>query len=485
MHGDEVRDDCYTHVEFSTALEIIWHIVLRKMQLQIVTSRPPAVHAALIFATLLPLYYASYQYRLAHPYGGGAARKESGTPSPSSPDFFRRWLDTQMISPFNPSPLSAYCNRSEWHPNLVFNLENANGGIGNVRGNMLDFLFFAIEAGASILLPGMASRSQEDISNVWATRSPFDLFFDDEWFLSTMGKACPQMAIYKPEKNHNLVAPLPGNYLPRNRRLDADKENTKQAYLEHLDAWLKAQEQFHPENLTLVNLERTLWDIDTRSLPLGFRRNFGQLLKTNPAIRRLAAIVVQNLAFDFNLGLDPSQAIPSQAFYGAHLRTEADAKNAGWLSGENANFSVQTDAYIAEAVRHKLSTVYVASGNATELSLFKAKAAIHRPSLNVTSKFELLPPNEAAALRELTWDQQALVDYEVLQRCSVFGGVVKSSFSYNIAITRNQRLEDIGTAMNPWFIMHENAGVAFDDGVSRILSRDSWHENRIPRGMWP
>ena len=453
------------------------------MYLDKVTNKPPTLYATLLFVTLVPLYYASYQYRLVHPYGG--IPPSHNYVRPPSTDFVRDWLNTNLISPFNPSPLASYCNRTEWHPNLVFNLDNANGGIGNVRGNMLDFIFFAIEAGASVILPGRASRSQEDISNVWASRASFDTFFDEEWFLSTMGQVCPQMAIYKPESHQKLVDALPGNYLPRSRRMDADQGNTKKAYLEHLDTWLKEKKEFHPKNLTLVNLERTLWDIDTRSLPLGFRRNFGQLLRINPGIRRLAALVVRNLDSKHTLRLDPREAIPKHAFYGAHLRTEADAKNAGWLDGDNSNFTAQTDAYIAQALKHKLKVIYVASGNATDLKRFRAKAAAYRPSLNVTSKFDLLSSNEAAALRELTWDQQALVDYEVLQRSSVFGGIVKSSFSYGIALVRNQRLEDTGRSMDPWFVMHEEVDVAFDDGVSRVLGRDDWHEARIPRGMWP
>jgi hypothetical protein len=452
------------------------------MHLQNLTEKPPAVYAALLFVTLLPLYYASYQYRLIHPYGGRTTR---GSERPPSVDFIRDWLNTHVVSPFNPSPIATYCNRTAWHPNLVFNLENANGGIGNVRGNVLDFLFFAIEAGASIVLPGRAARSQEDLSNVWAARATFDTFFDEEWFLHAMAKACPEMAIYKPEQDQKLTGALPGNYLPRSRRMDSSQDNTRQAYLDHLDQWLKDKPDFHPENLTLVNLERTLWEIDTRSLPLGFRRNFGQLLRTNPAIIRLAAIVAQNLVKAYHLPLDPRDAIPKRAFYGAHLRTEADAKNAGWLEGPYSNFSMQTDAYIAQALKHQLNVIYVASGNATDLALFKEKAASHRPPLNVTSKFDLLPPHEATVLREFTWDQQAIVDYEVLQRSSVFGGIVKSSFSYNIAITRNQQREDLGHVMDPWFVMHEEEGVAFDDGISKILGRDGWHEGRIPRGMWP
>lgn len=40
-------------------------------------------------------------------------------------------------------------------------------------------------------------------------------------------------------------------------------------------------------------------------------------------------------------------------------------------------------------------------------------------------------------------------------------------------------------AVEPWRVKHEDDGVCFDDGVSRVVGRDEWHESRIPRGMWP
>ncbi|KAK4550067.1 hypothetical protein LTR36_003034 [Oleoguttula mirabilis] len=452
------------------------------MYVQSLANKPPAFYAALLVVTLIPLYLGSYQYRLRYHYGGADSSKGA---RPVSTDFVGDWLNVHVVQPFNPSPIATYCNSTDWHPNLVFNLENANGGIGNIRGNFIDFLFFAIEAGASIILPGMASRSPTDISNVWADRAPFDMMFDEEWFLWAMGEACPQMAVYKPEKGQKMADALPGNYLPRSRRLDVGPEYSKKMYLEHLDEWLKAKAGFNPDELTLVNIERSLWEIDTRSLPLGLRRNFGQVLRINPTVRRLAALAVETLASRVYTHIDPRDAVPRRAFYGAHLRTEADARNAGWLNEPNTNFSAQTDAYIKQALKHKLKVMYVASGNATDLALFKAKAAAHAPPLIVTSKLDLLPPDALEELKQLTWDQQALVDYEVLQRCSVFGGFVKSSFSYNIAITRNQWLEDEGRVTRPWFVTHEEVGVAFDDGISRVLGRDGWHEARIPRGMWP
>lgn len=444
-----------------------------------INQQHPALYAVAFLAVLIPLYYVSWQYHAAH-------APLSRIKRPPSADFIGDWLGVHLVEPFNPSAISAYCNSTEWRPNLVFNLDNANGGVGNVRGNILDFLFFALEAGASIMLPGMASRSQTDISNVWASRASFDLFFDEEWFLNAMSEACPQMVIYKPDENQQLSDALPGNYLPNARRLDANARNTKQAYLKHLDDWLKTKPAYNPDNVTLINLERTLWDIDTRSLPASFRRNFAQLIRLNPSVRRLAALTAQDLALRHpTMGLDPRDAIPRAAFYGAHLRTEADAQTAGWNAAPNSNFSAQTDAYIAHALAHKLNLLYVASGNASELARFRDKAAAHTPPLSVTSKLDLLPAEALREVKSLTWDQQALIDYEVLQRCSVFGGFVKSSFSFNVAITRAQRREDEAWVVDPYRVRHAEDGVCFDDGVSRIVGRDGWHEERIPRGMWP
>jgi hypothetical protein len=136
-----------------------------------IDKQHPALYAVGVFIILAPLYYISWQYNTAHAPLSRIVRLPSN-------DFVGDWLDVHLLEPFNPSAVGVYCNNTTWKPNLVFNLENANGGIGNVRGNILDFMFVSIEAGASIMLPGMASRSETDISNVWASRAPFDNFFD-------------------------------------------------------------------------------------------------------------------------------------------------------------------------------------------------------------------------------------------------------------------------------------------------------------------
>lgn len=112
-------------------------------------KNPVVLTAAFVF-TLLPLYYGSWQYRITH--ASQILRPHQHT-SIWSEAFLDEWLETQVIEPFDPWPLQQFCNRSTWRPDLIFNLQDANGGIGNVRSNLLDFLLYAIEAGASIMMP--------------------------------------------------------------------------------------------------------------------------------------------------------------------------------------------------------------------------------------------------------------------------------------------------------------------------------------------
>jgi len=76
-------------------------------------------------------------------------------------------------------------------------------------------------------------------------------------------------------------------------------------------------------------------------------------------------------------------------------------------------------------------------------------------------------------LNALSWDQQTLVDYEVLLKCSRFGGFTKSSYSWDIAIRRNlvgqewNRIEGVEVKEDSYKVL-QGEEVAFDDGLSRL-----------------
>lgn len=455
------------------------------------------------------------------------------------PTFVKEWL----VAPgeISPEQSSVYriCNQPHisWRPNLILRLDDANGGIGNVRGNFLDFLYFAIQMGASIVLPTSAKRSSTDLGSLFNGRNPFDAFFDKDHFLDVMQRKCPRMEILLSEKGHDLPEPVPGRYLMPSMRTDIYPDHTIEWAREQFQSWLvpsfevpiqpveiESQDAETNKGATrdtnlesaetkllgsedfpitieerdgldlartkvLVNLQRTLWEgPDTRAIPAQIRRDFGALLRINPRARRLAAIATYNLAQQHQMHLDPRRPYYPNAFYGAHLRTESDAANAGWLDANeaHANFSSQATTYLDEAKRHNLGIIYCASGSPADLVAFTELASTAY-NITVTHKAALLSSFDLFDLQQLTWDQQALVDYEILGRSSYFGGFVRSSFSYNIAMKRNVFVEQEGLAsVMHWYRPEDMDGtLAFRDALSTVWGRFRLHEDKIPRGMWP
>lgn len=161
------------------------------------------------------------------------------------------------------------------------------------------------------------------------------------------------------------------------------------------------------------------------------------------------------------------------AFVGLHLRSEVDAINVGYTT-----YEVQEAAYISYIESSPLRAVYAASGNTTSLELISAKAAALNAPAEVVTKWDLLSKNDVKFLKSLTWDQQALVDYLILARSTMFLGVSDSSFSWGLVYTR-QMYSNTGlcneTDSTP-------EGMEYLDDLSAIWGtpRD-WHQYKL----WP
>lgn len=456
-----------------------------------------------VIATLIPLYYLSYLFS-SETISFSDLSSSLSTSIHSSDRFQSLWLRTNILDPKDLAPIRQYCSQQKWHPNLVFDLPGSSGGVGNVRQHYLDFLFFAIEAGASsIILPGMGLRVEEHLFDITGGgRVNFTHMFDEAFFRSTFREACPQIHIYtQTDPVLDLAIRVPDRYqpiIPYSRR-DIDHDG----WVEIVTSWLRDRNAIDTSNLTIVSLDVTLWEINTRdNLPAGFRRNFGHPLRIHPDIRKYAAMAMSGLtSAPHNISIDPTDHIYPHAFYGAHLRTESDALEAGFLStdpGINplsteypANWTVQTDAYLRHATQYNLTTIFAASGNETDLDRFRVKAAEHDPPKLVLTKWDLLSKDESRALAAMHWDQQALVDLEILKKCSVFGGYSKSSYSWYIAVSRTEHMEaeqarGATTVMDAWTAPRWGDGTkSFDNGLNMLIGRKENIENRAPLGLWP
>jgi hypothetical protein len=186
-----------------------------------------------------------------------------------------------------------------------------------------------------------------------------------------------------------------------------------------------------------------------------FTANFGLILQFRRDIRRLAAAVLHALSDTYSLHIDPRAGITTHAYLGAHLRTAIDASSAGWTP-----YADQAARYLAQTAAHNLPVIYVASGDPESTARFRRDARTFG-DISVATKYDLLGGEELEAMERLTWDQQALIDYEVLLRSSSFGGIYQSSFAWNVALRRHVAGESYR-----WDAMEGVGGQTWDDEFS-------------------
>jgi len=326
--------------------------------------------------------------------------------------------------------------------------------------------------------------------------------FDQNHFITMLNSACPQIQIIP---HRDDLADIPSvaksaELTPKNLGTEFKVfrvMNFAPKWRGLFEEWLPkfgAPEGFSVEKPLLVSIRAPIFEFPTNYDTPEFIATFGRILRFHEDVRRLAAIVLYAMDKKYNLNIDPAATgIPApEKFYGAHLRTAADATKAGFAPYED-----QAAAYLSDATKHKLSVIYLASGSVPDIERFTNTAAGDR--ISVTTKRTLLSssPEYANALEEmdaLSWDQQAEIDYLILLRSSAFGGTWASSFAWNIAFRRHVVVNDgqwipskaaTSAKREIGIAKRENPGkVCFGDKINTIFGDDNrgiWFE----LSMWP
>ena len=373
--------------------------------------------------------------------GSASAPFESAQTTATSIDIF-------AFPPVDSSSLKSVCDDTQWNASMVFTCDNNVGGVGNIRNSILNCVRYTISAGAALVIPQIIIRDTSDISRIrTGQRTSMDYMFDVAHFVQSLRLSCPQLHLYekaedipnRPDQRH-LIALMPESLI----------EKAPKTGLQHPEEW---RSTFHtwvsqfesPYETRVVELARSYLQYPIYSDGEDFALSFGSILKFRADTRILATAVLRRLSQTFNLGLESQwqEPILRDAFFGAHLRTEKDAKE-GWPAGDwkYSRYDMQSKLYLSQALDTQSSIIYVASGDPSEVSLFTRDAA----SINatVTTKSLLLTGTEKGQLEALTWDQQGLVDFLVMLKASNFAGVGHSSFAWNIALKRHASLKGNG-----------------------------------------
>ncbi|CZR50258.1 uncharacterized protein PAC_00130 [Phialocephala subalpina] len=376
--------------------------------------------------------------------------------------FIESVLDSEIDGRYDNKTLIALCESTTWTPGLIFRCEVPQGGVANIRNIILNCVRYTILAGATaFVLPELLLPLPNDPKK--STPVPLSHLFDTPHFITTFTTSCPRIQIY----NHiNDLFDKPSTSKPAiiSPASISTSPLLLSSILSNPSNWTSdfkiALNATHPKPPTaakpiLVSLKAPIMEFPLSYDDPLFISSFGRILRFREDVRRLAATVLYALSQKHSLDLSfPSKGgIQGGKFLGAHLRTGPDAKAAGWTPGE-----VQIGNYLSLAESSKVGTIFVSAIDPSGLQSFIDTAASQTSTGNGT-KIEIetkdtllggeLAPGtfvrpgakgyeeEWKELRALNWDQQLLVDYEVLLRSSIFGGVWESTFSWNVMMRRH------------------------------------------------
>ncbi|TVY40673.1 hypothetical protein LSUB1_G004426 [Lachnellula subtilissima] len=375
-------------------------------------------------------------------------------------------LENEIDGPYNLEPLAALCRSKEYTPGLIIKCKASPGGMGNVRNMMLNCYRFAIEAGATgVIVPQIMKRGDSSLSDLFTGIDyPFTYFFDLDHFTTSFRAACPKIHLYE---SQDELADFPSTN--EEHEVDAHELSVKhhpKAYsmIDEPQFWRREFYKWLNENappfsrsepvLVTIPMQLLRWPFSFDNPE--FVATFGRILLIRDDVRRLAAMILYSMDKTYNLSLNLSGPIQPDKFYGAHMRTASDALAVGW-----PGYDEQSKNYLDAVSATNLSLVYLTTGNPADAARFTAKAATK--NITVVSKDTLLAGEEFAAeraeMKNLSWDHLGMIDYYVLLRSSLFGGMFQSSFSWNVANKRHvvigngtwQEIAPMKAGLDTWY----------------------------------
>ncbi|KAK4202237.1 hypothetical protein QBC40DRAFT_196617 [Triangularia verruculosa] len=358
--------------------------------------------------------------------------------------FISDLMDNEVGGPLDGTSISELCASKTWMPGLMISCDPPSGGFGQVKDAHLNCIRFAIEAGAELVLPRIIRRDEKKIANTRPKNGngPYigefiDYLFDFEHLNQTLSKHCPQLHFYRsmdelwdvPQVQSARKISLQDIGVILNGSVIQDMASLPEQIKSYIDRTESPETRPFPIRFKA--------DVISSAFPTAYgnpdlSKNFGRILRPRKDARILAAIALYNLHKQYNPNLDSRQDLQHATFPGLHLRTEADA------APQFPPFDNQVTTLLELVTNSSAEFAFVATGETEERRRAFTKRA---KAANVTLVFKqdlmLDEPEGRELLEQLTWDQRALVDYEIMKRAGFTVGLGESRFDWNIALRRS------------------------------------------------
>lgn len=110
---------------------------------------------------------------------------------------------------FHAAPLNEICSSTVWNPDLVLHCSNPQGGLHNVRQQIITCVRFSIAYGAALVLPTPKERVEtgtEDVVHEYLEEaSDIGYLFDHAAFIDRLRQGCPGLKVYENTKEDQEV----------------------------------------------------------------------------------------------------------------------------------------------------------------------------------------------------------------------------------------------------------------------------------------
>lgn len=264
--------------------------------------------------------------------------------------------------------------------------------------------------------------------------------------------------------------PEPGG--PYDRTILAQPERWALQFTKYLDYKSNPKTRLWPLR---VNVAQTRYVWPTSYDSPAFAQSFGRILRSRDDVRGLAALaffsIQERLA---SHGGQTDGDTSALGFVGVHLRAQEDFWDTDFLPYEE-----QAAHYLRYMVESRYYFAYLAPGAFAEHVMSFTKRA-RDFNITVVTKRDLLDTEELDYLSSLSWDQQTLVDYELLLRADLMVGMSDSSLAWNIAL---RRASAGGTAGNKAF-SSRGSQVRWQDARSALVGEPNDYSN-MDKETWP
>ena len=362
------------------------------------------------------------------------------------------WRDTYFTQVFEEDPpklelpaLTEHCSEVKWRSDLYINCTSIGGGLFNQVNMIKSCIRLSIAAGANMILPKLTERDSKRLTNyrVGDLAHTYGLhrFWDQRHFIDGFHRACAPMELLGANETVQIRKKEIINILAvEHCRKFIGCFGYTRCFREYLD------ERMSVKNITLGHAPESEKGFVIAELPWSFLTynsdddptgrdwrvwtEISGLLRFPSAERGVTRKIVNHMKQQ------------SALFVGIHLRVESDTKGLWWdsfdlQSAKNIDAAVGVWKTVIDHKSEFTPTIYLACGDRkltqkfTELASTQNFSVVHKWSLAAHD------PQLTSQMKDMRFDQLAIVDYGALLQSTFFLGQYGSTFSYNIANVRD------------------------------------------------